>query len=375
MVAELAEKVESLLYESEGTSLDFKSQQYKFQGGTLEEKAELLKDVVAFSNSWRRATAYILIGVKERPGKAVIQGTTDHLRDADIQQFVNSKTNRAVEFSCHSCAVEGKMVDVIRIPVQPRPTYLLKRYGPLESPAVYVRRGSSTTIASPEEIARMGSTAATERAEPPVLDIDFLNPETLEPFGKDISLEITAMGFPDRDAIPDYSVSSGPISVRLAGNNPDFYRELIDHLRDRFGLREVTLLVRNTGSTTAYDVRLRARVEDPSAQLIIKDATQLEDFPSRSIFERLTPFASARATYDIRQTQSAWIIDCVIGKVQPQASVEVGGLCVGATASRNVKLPIELYADNLHEPICLQLGVEISVQQAEITMEDLYEFN
>ena len=60
--------VEDLLHESEGTSLDFKSAQYPFEYATDELKSELLKDVLAFANSWRRTAAYILIGVEEVKG-------------------------------------------------------------------------------------------------------------------------------------------------------------------------------------------------------------------------------------------------------------------------------------------------------------------
>ena len=52
--------VEDLLHEAEGTSLDFKSAQYSFEYATDKEKSELLKDILAFANSWRRTTAYIL---------------------------------------------------------------------------------------------------------------------------------------------------------------------------------------------------------------------------------------------------------------------------------------------------------------------------
>jgi len=59
---------ESLLYEEEGPTLDFKRQQYHFEGASDSEKAELLKDVLAFANAWRRADAFIYIGASEVKG-------------------------------------------------------------------------------------------------------------------------------------------------------------------------------------------------------------------------------------------------------------------------------------------------------------------
>jgi hypothetical protein len=53
----------ALLFEAEGAELDFKREQYSFEGADDRVKSELLKDILAFANAWRRTDAYILIGV------------------------------------------------------------------------------------------------------------------------------------------------------------------------------------------------------------------------------------------------------------------------------------------------------------------------
>ena len=45
---------EVLLYQNESETLDFKEDQYAFDGATDIQKSELLKDILAFANSWRR---------------------------------------------------------------------------------------------------------------------------------------------------------------------------------------------------------------------------------------------------------------------------------------------------------------------------------
>ena len=62
------ELLESLLDMEEGPALDFKGMQYHFNKAKDEAKSELLKDVLAFANSQRYRTAYILVGVEERRG-------------------------------------------------------------------------------------------------------------------------------------------------------------------------------------------------------------------------------------------------------------------------------------------------------------------
>lgn len=54
-----------LISQGESSYLDYKSKQYSFIGGTVGEKSELLKDVLAMANAWREVDAYILIGVTE----------------------------------------------------------------------------------------------------------------------------------------------------------------------------------------------------------------------------------------------------------------------------------------------------------------------
>jgi predicted HTH transcriptional regulator len=113
---------DQLLYEGESTTLDFKKEQYRFSKATDDEKSELLKDILGFANAWRRADAYILLGVEElQGGRSVVVGVSEHLQDHSLQQFVNNLTNRPVRFGYEAFEFEGKQVGVIRIEQQHRP--------------------------------------------------------------------------------------------------------------------------------------------------------------------------------------------------------------------------------------------------------------
>jgi hypothetical protein len=150
--------MEELLNEDESSTLDFKRDQYPFEKATDEQKSELLKDIVAFANAWRRTDAYILIRVEDvKGGRSNVVGVTSHFDDASIQQFVNSKTNRPVTFSYEVFPFEGVQVGIFHLPLQDRPIYLKKDFGKLKQQEVYIRRSSSTDIADPDEIAKMGT--------------------------------------------------------------------------------------------------------------------------------------------------------------------------------------------------------------------------
>jgi len=148
--------IENLLNEDESSSLDFKRDQYPFEGATDAEKGELIKDILAFANAWRRSDAYILIGVDEvRGGRSTPVGVQKHLDDAKLQQCVNSKTNRPVEFRYEVATVDQLEIGIIHIPLQERPIYVAKDFGRLSRNTVYIRRSSSTDIATPDEISKM----------------------------------------------------------------------------------------------------------------------------------------------------------------------------------------------------------------------------
>jgi hypothetical protein len=152
------ELLESLLREGEHSSLDYKRDQYRFVGASDEDKSELLKDILAFANGWRQADAHILIGVDEVVGeRSIVTGVAEHIRENDLQQFVNSKTNRPIAFSYRAYQYEGKQIGIITIPKQQRPFFIGHKFGKVEKKVVYYRQGTTTAIADPDEIARMGA--------------------------------------------------------------------------------------------------------------------------------------------------------------------------------------------------------------------------
>ncbi len=152
----MIELLSRLRYRSEGPDIDFKSAQYRFNGGSEVDKAEMLKDILAIANSWREGPGYILLGFKDnRPHPAEVVGIQDSIDDSRIQQFVNSKVKPKLTFSYEEHLYEGMTVGVITIPKQKRPFYITNAYGRLKSNVVYVRRGSSTDEAEPPEATAM----------------------------------------------------------------------------------------------------------------------------------------------------------------------------------------------------------------------------
>jgi len=180
--------IDGLLFRNEGDTLDFKRDQYKFVGEKNDHiKSELLKDILAMANSWGTGVRYIFIGIKENiPPPHDLHGllASAHIDDATIQQFVNQKTNKPIRFRYEALEHEGENVALIRIEDQTseRPFYLKKDYGPLKEEAIYIRRGSSTDIAKPEEVAKMGRDSSGPVIRKPDLMLRWSEQVTLKRF-------------------------------------------------------------------------------------------------------------------------------------------------------------------------------------------------
>ena len=313
--------LESLLYEEESPTLDFKKEQYPFSKASEEEKSELVKDILGFANAWRRSDAYILIGVEEvRGGKSEVIGIQNHLDDHTLQQFINSLTNQPVRFHYEAATIEGKQVGVIRIEQQTRPIYLKKKYGKLDKDKVYVRRGSSTDPQKPatlDEIAQM-------RVEPEDIDANlavvFSNPDTKELIGSHLSIEAELCNLPP--SLPDLPRNSYILdSISAYRTNHQYYRELAHYIYVCKLFRPVRLSISNVGRVAARNVRVEFSVNS----LMQIEMLQKENLPQMPKKQSLGPelnlnrmrFTKTPGNVCINQTTDQLTIEIDCGDLQP----------------------------------------------------------
>ena len=201
--------------ECESSTLDFKKAQYPFEKSSDEEKSELLKDILSFANAWKRTDAYILIGVEEvKGGQSIVKGIDVHIEEASLQQFVNTKTNKPVLFSYLPVEFDGKRFAIIKIPIQERPIYIIKDFGKLKKEAVYIRRGTSTDIASPDEIYKMGLDSSELQVNA-TADLEFS--DTVDRKGIGTSIDIKCFyNEVEPEPPPGPGVMNGPLlSIKL----------------------------------------------------------------------------------------------------------------------------------------------------------------
>ncbi|MCK0105655.1 ATP-binding protein [Marinobacter sp. S0848L] len=381
---------ENLIYEEESTTLDFKSQQYRFSKESEEVKSELLKDIIGFANAWRRSDSYILIGVKEvRGGRGEVVGidNSEHLDDHALQQFVNNLTNRPVRFHYEAFEFEGVQVGIIKIEQQIRPIYLKRNYGRLLKETVYVRRGSSTDPTKPaslDEIAQMGSASQEPSCE---LVVEFADTEREVPLGRSISWEAENCAMPNESAIPDLRPPepSDPFglgltfvsSVQHLEVNSNYYRELAHYEFVHRLFRPVRFVIKNSGEVAARNVQIDLRVPGNIGVVIIDGS----DVPSRPS-QKDSPFwmSHPNTMLDINRhapgsitisEKDEYCIEIECGDLQPGRKVWSDTIYVGSRETRDITLQGTVFADNLPKPSQVELYVDTAIEETSLSLTEL----
>ncbi|MCQ9422315.1 ATP-binding protein [Pseudomonas sp. LJDD11] len=163
--------ISHLLEIGEGTVVDYKYE-YSLRGANLREKANILKDFLAFANTRKTTPVYILVGVKDGTREIVGIGPHGDQGDADMQQFLVNNVNRPISFSYRTVNYAHKTLGLYTIEAQNRPFHTKKNFAGLLPHQVYIRRGSSNDTASLDEIARMGLEDLELRStEPPKISV------------------------------------------------------------------------------------------------------------------------------------------------------------------------------------------------------------
>lgn len=373
----------TLLLQSEGPELDFKRDQYAFKGADDLNKSKLLKDVLTFANSWRLGEAHILIGVEDlNTGHRDARGIpgAQHIDDASLQQFVNSKTNRDVKFSYQAFPYDGRSFGIITIPKQKRPFYARKDFGIVKASEVYYRRGSSCAVATPDEIHQMGLDDEREYRASPIIRLEFADLDRRVTLGASVNLSTINHERHTRTDYPDEVSDDWGLS-RIYGANLNYWRELADYVFTKQAFAAIGFAATNTSGELAKRVRFEVIKPQGSAVSLIGDA-DLPEFPSArtGVFSPRLFNSSLRnpqkGTPIVLKYDGQWTLEIDFGDIQPKATIwAIDPVYVSATTPGTHSLGVRIYADNLSEPQEEEIQLNFSIdQRPRLTLEYLEKF-
>lgn len=362
------EAIETLLFRTESETLDFKEAQYRVVGGSPEERSEFVKDVLAFANAWKSADAHIVLGVRENPGgRATVVGGISHIDDATLQQLVNTKTNRPVRFEYVPAIVDGQQIAIIRIARdQERPLYLPKKFGKLAANAVYVRRGSSTAVAGPDEIARMGAASAATSSEPMLvarLRHAADSVATSDTAVTVVSTLLDARPAPAGDALVDILPPAlrelrelrARLVVESPFGRPPSTEAIEEFLRARALLGGLVVEVENAGHVLARDIRVQLTFPCTPG-LDVRDEAPRRPVGGLGSFARLPSATSVSAA------GGEWSIMLRIGKIQPGTVASSDPFWIGSASPGEVPVAACVFGDNVPRVLESDLTITFEVR-------------
>jgi len=357
--------IEELLYEEESSILDFKQQQYPFANENEYKKSELLKDILAFANAWRRNDAYILIGIEEvKGGKSNVLGIDNNLDDSDLQQFVNSKTQRPLIFEYKNTKIDNKNIGLIKIQINERPIYLKKDYGKLKKHIVYIRRGSSTDEATPDEIAKMGASIKSEK-NIPILELFFANRDEKLNLNAKINIISKILELPKNEEIKDYEENRSYDKFNLMPNssysNKDYYRELCNYYYLKTIVNPLSFCIKNSSDTTAIDIKIEITVDLCDGNLDFIFEKKLPERPQANYdygihniksFQEQMSEIQIQPDIVIKPINKIWHIDIFFQKVQPRQTIFTKDLIyLILKKEEEINFNYKIFADELPTPI------------------------
>lgn len=364
------ELIEKLRFKGEGSDLDYKSERYQFAKASDDAKSELLKDILALANTHRDGTAYILMGFKENaPEPAEVVGLTSKggIDDSRLQEFVNAKLETKLAFRYEERLFGGQNIAVISVPKQQRPFYLKKNYGRLKKDIVFVRRGSSTGIASPREIAMMGA-ANTLRGEPKVL-LSFLTPNN-EPMQNAFERQFLVFS----DNLPDYeSRRNSPLSG-LLNENTDYWRDAADYLSSSQRVVQARLQLVNQSEFSLSDTKLEVCCRCPDGETVsLLRADNMPDEPDTSNYGNLARNILQRDDgFSIDERGSEPVAHIVIANVRPgQTSRAEDDLALLPSGAGSYLLEVRIFSNELSDPLLEKLAFEVSGPTTQLDFSNL----
>ncbi|AOO57155.1 helix-turn-helix domain-containing protein [Klebsiella pasteurii] len=363
--------LEELCYKGEGSDLDYKSERYNFSRKVSdEEKSEMLKDILALANTHREGTAYILMGFKENPPyPAEVVGLSQEgvIDDSRLQEFVNGKLETKLTFRYEEGLFDGKHIAVISIPKQQRPLYLKKDFGKLLKDTVYVRRGSSTGIASPREIALMGAANLARGDAQVELLFQTAENQLLPSF-----FEKTFLIFPSN--LPDLEKQKGLYTLGGIANK-DYWRDCAAYHSYRERLIQVRLSFSNQSEFSLSDVQLEITCRSPEDRDIsLMRADDLPPEPEMTLILSglASHFEHAKRNMSVDEHGSQPTVHATLGIVRPGQTIRTEeDLVILPSGPGNYVLYVRVFASEIPKPILFEHSFGVSGKVIEKDFSDL----
>lgn len=146
------EKLSQLINSHESSILDFKSRMYDFDNDENGKRiGSYVKDVIAFTNTIRTESSFILVGIEEKvSSENIVVGIDEIIDEGILQDKIKDKVYPLPNFSFHTAKIEGKIIGIFEFPVFKfsQPVVSTVKLKGVEVGQIYHRKGSTNSLAT-----------------------------------------------------------------------------------------------------------------------------------------------------------------------------------------------------------------------------------
>ncbi|TPJ62165.1 ATP-binding protein [Mesorhizobium sp. B2-7-1] len=362
--------LEELRCKGEGSDLDYKGERYPFAKASDEEKSEILKDILALANAHRESAGYILIGFKENPphpAEVVGLSSEGAIDDSRLQEFVNGKLESKLDFRYEEGLFEGQQIAVISIPKQQRPFYLKRDYGKLTKDVVYIRRGSSTGIASPREVALMGA-ANMARGEARVL-LSFQAPDN-QPLPHRFDREFLV--FPKK--LPDFAENRNEMfNFPRPLSNKNYWRDGAYYYSSWRRAIQVRLILTNNSEFSIGDAHLEVICRCPEGESVsLLRVDCMPEVPDTSYLAHVR-LERANQLMVVDDRGSEPVAHITLGTIRPGQTVRAEeDLAILPSAPGRYLLQTRILANEIPNPLLIEHEFEVVGSVTKVGASDFF---
>ena len=296
---------------------------------------------------------------------------------------MNEKTQRVVDFTYRKVQFAGVSIGVIEIPIQERPTYLNKPFGKLGSRAVYVRNGSSTREATPDEIAKMGAEQALGGT--PQIALHWADLEKRATLPSPYAAQSTLLD--------PASLLEQPLEWihNRSSLSTQYTREVIEYTRDRATFTSLGFLVHNSSSVVGKRIGFEGSLDKSTGVSVRQWADLLPPKRHRRSSNSSISLSSAPPwnepeptpryplQYDggpdpqVLELRDRWDVIINFGDIRPQETVWTNvPLWFGSEKDTTAALDGQLRGDNLSKPVTCSLEIQFQVGSKMMMREDTF---
>lgn len=267
------------------------------------------------------------------------------------------------------------------------PFFLIKDYGKLKNNSVYLRRGSSTVIAKPDEIAEMGHQESKESISPNLI-LEFCRPEEETNIGGELNLTAELISLGNNNSIPDFEGDEDYLKTKgceqlniMKSPNHDYYKKLVYYYFFQKIKNEIFFSLQNTSSILATSVMIYIDIEkmdkvsfDEHHNLpkLIDKYSELYDLSINSNFPNMVPLNNIT----IKEASTKWRITIDVGNIYPNDTCFItNGIVLLSGVSHKTELKCTIVGDNIPQPIKTKLMIECNTSKITMDLDDIVEYH